>query len=144
MVSIAPRMTSAVTWSTVGRSWRRPRWPASWTRSTFMTDAPGRRTDDEKSDTRVTLILAFERQAETEEGNVRAPRVPGHPRVRRRERARAAGRRVHVLPRGAPSRGRDREEPRLGACRRRDPVRGAPQAAVQGVLLPRQVVHDRV
>jgi hypothetical protein len=25
MVSIAPRMTSAVTWSTVGRSWRRPR-----------------------------------------------------------------------------------------------------------------------
>src|SRR5688572_2879147 len=36
MVSIAPRITSAVTGSTVGVSLSRPRLPASWTRSTCV------------------------------------------------------------------------------------------------------------
>jgi len=40
MVSIAPRTTSAVTWSTVGASMMRPRLAASATRSTFVMSTP--------------------------------------------------------------------------------------------------------
>ena len=57
---------------------------------------------------------------------------------------RPAGGRVHAEPGGAAGGDRDREEPRLGARRRRHAVARAAEAAVQGVLLPRQVVHVRV
>ena len=113
-----------------------------------MTDSPGSWIASAGSPnltptSRISYPSAVEERSRS--GRVRASGVPGRPRVGRRERARTARRRVHgrrsrrCRPRSRPRRTCVWERVADGTLSTR-----APQAAVQGVLLPRQVVHERV